>query len=361
MSIPIFRGLSHLFSTPSSGHVTLHTVSRAGLFLACICAFLMGSPAISVWAGPTADDILKALPITDDERQKVLNGEIVRWTTYESDDRELAVGIIMLKKGSPDKVVELFRGAEGYKLISAITGHGSISGKGSEADFAGLTLTPNGEKEAGRYLEAEPGDDHNLSTQEIAAFQALKEKAGDGAGKQAAVEAQIRKNLLARLQAYQSKGLDGTSPYERGDEKRVSSEEIRAAVHSNKVLASMYPKFNEVLLNYPKADMSGVEEKFYWLNIEVFGRPLLVLSHRLLFKAGDAYLASDRHFYASHEYNALQMVGGVWPKGESSLLAYLYRVSTDQVGGFGSSVKHPASRALIGPYVEDLAKEMRAR
>ena len=61
--------------------------------------------------------------------------------------------------------------------------------------------------------------------------------------------------------------------------------------------------------------MTGVEESFFWLNIEVFSRPLLVLVHRMLYQEGQTYLVSDRHFYTSHEYNSLQAVGGVWPQG----------------------------------------------
>ena len=152
------------------------------------------------------------------------------------------------------------------------------------------------------------------------------------------------------------------SPYERGNNtERLSSQEILLSVGANKLLAKHYPKFNEVLRNYPNLDMSGVEESFFWLNIEVFNRPLLVLSHRMLYKEGDTYVASDRHFYTSHEYNSLQAVGGVWPKNDGSLLVYLYRVSTDQVGGFGSSLKHPVSRALMGPYVEELFETIRAQ
>ena len=56
-----------------------------------------------------------------------------------------------------------------------------------------MVLEPNGEKEAGRYLEAEPGDDHNLDNKEIAAFQALKTQSKDGGGNQKAVETLIRK------------------------------------------------------------------------------------------------------------------------------------------------------------------------
>jgi len=336
-------------------------LGQACLLASLITCLTIGYSIEPALATPTADDIMKALPISDSKKKDVLNGELVRWTTLESDDRELAVGIVMLKKGSPEEVGKLFREADAYKLIDAVTATGKISAKTTEADFSNLVLEPNGEKEAGRYLEAEPGEGFNLDKQEIAAFQALKTKSKGGSGNQKAVEALIRKNFLARLQSYQAKGLDSISPYERGNEERLSGQEIRAAIGSNKILASLYPKFNEILHNYPNGDMTGVEESFYWLNIEVFSRPLLVLSHRMLFKTGDAYLASDRHFYASHEYNSLQLVGGVWPKGDSSLLIVLYRISTDQVGGFGSSAKYPVSRALIGPYIEELAEKIRAQ
>lgn len=320
-----------------------------------VSCLTIGNPIQPALAVHTADEVLKALPLSDSQKQDVLNGKVVKWTTTEAGERELAVGVVMLMKAKPENAARLFRGAEGYKQIEAVTAHGSISGKGTEADFANMVLEPNGEKEAGRYLDAEPGDDLNLDSKEIAAFQALKTKTKDGGVNQKAVEAQIRKNLLARLQAYQAKGLAGMSPYERGDnEERLSNQEILLSVDAAKLLTQHYPKFSEMLHNYPNTDMTGVEESFFWLNIEVFSRPLLVLSHRMLYKDGDTYVASDRHFYASREYNTLQAGGGVWPKGDSSLIAYLYRVSTDQVGGFGSSAKHPISRALMGPYVIEL-------
>ena len=336
-------------------------LGRACMVASMVTCLTIGYAIGPALAAPTADEVLKALPIPDSQKQDVLNGEIVKWTTVEAGERELAVGIMMLKKGSPEEVAKLFRGAEGYKLTDAITAHGSISGKGTEVDFANMVLEPNGEKEAGRYLEAEPGEGFNLDKQEIAAFQALKAQSKDGSVNQKAVESQIRKNFLARLQAYQAKGLDGIGPYERGSDERMSNQEILLSVDANKILAKLYPKFNQILHNYPNEDMTGVEESFVWLNIEVFSRPLLVLSHRLLINDGDTYVVSDRHLYASHEYNSLQAVGGVWPKGDSSLLVYLYRISTDQVGGFGSSAKHPVSRALMGPYIVDLFEKIRTQ
>jgi hypothetical protein len=323
---------------------------------------IIGYPLEPARGTPTADDILNALPLSASQKRQALNGRIVRWTTQESNNREIAVGIVMLMKANPENAAQLFRGAEGYKLIDAVTAHGVIPGKGTAADLANLVLEPNGEKEAGRYLDAKPGSSLNLDGQEISAFQALKTKLKNGERKQPAVESLIRQHLVTRLQAYQARGLDGVSPYSRGrNETRLASKKILLSVAANKITASLYPKFYEVLTKYPQADMAGVEESFFWLNIEVFSRPLLVLTHRMLYQEGEIYLASDRHFYASQEYNSLQAVGGVWPKDEGSLIVYLYRVSTDQVGGFGSSVKRPAARLLMGPYVEELFEKIRAQ
>jgi hypothetical protein len=67
-------------------------------------------------------------------------------------------------------------------------------------------LTPNGDAEAKRFADASAGTDLNLSTAEIAAFRALPERTN------AAVEAELRKVLLARYQVYRASGLAGSSP-----------------------------------------------------------------------------------------------------------------------------------------------------
>ncbi len=168
-------------------------LGQAFLLASLVACLTIGFSINTALAAPTADDIMKALPISDSKKEDVLNGEVVKWTTTEAGERELAVGIIMLMKAKPEKAAQLFRGAQGYKLTEAITAHGSISGKGTEADFSNMVLEPNGAKEAGRYLDAEPGEDFNLDKQEIAAFQALKTQSKDGGGTQKAVEALIRK------------------------------------------------------------------------------------------------------------------------------------------------------------------------
>lgn len=84
-----------------------------------------------------------------------------------------------------------------------------------------------------------------------------------------------------------------------------------------------------------------IEAQFYWLNIERFGRSTYVLSHRMLFRIGEAYAVLDRHFYRSHDYNSLRQGTAALPTKDGMLVYFLSRVSTDQVPGEASRVSRP--------------------
>ena len=312
----------------------------------------------SAMAVPTAEELLKALPLSDGEREDVLKGEIVRFTTEEGSDRELALGAVLLVRKVPENLIPLWREAVVFKLVGAVTAFGEISDQATVNDFAGMKLQPNGEDEAQRYLEAEPGDTLNLDMKEISAFQALKAKGGS----QAEVETLVREQLLDRYRAYREKGLSGIPPYARGGEKMFElSRDLLLATNEAKLVAKYFPSFHQTLLNYPASQAKQIETRFNWANVDVFSRPTLILSHRMLFNEGDAYVVVDRHFYASHEYNGLQAVGGALPAKEGSLLVSLYRISTDGVAGFGSSAKHPVARGLMGPYFEEIFEGIRKK
>jgi hypothetical protein len=314
---------------------------------------------------PTADEVLRELQVSDSDRQQIREGNIVTWTATEGSDRELAIGMALLVKTSAENVGKLFREATVFKTESAITAYGKTGGDGEVADFTGLKLEPNGEKEARRYLEARPGNDLNLDTKEIAAFQALKSASKDRAVPIQKVEALIREELLARYQAYHTKGLAGIRPYARKSGQHVfPRDELSLATKQSKLLAKYLPSVSDVLLNYPTTkikDGEEFEEQFFWMNVEVFGRPTYVLSHRMHFWIGEASLVVDRHFYASHAYNSLQQGVIALPTQDGMVAIYLSRVSTDQVTGFGSSAKRSVARALMGSYQKDMLKALRAK
>jgi hypothetical protein len=315
---------------------------------------------------PTADELLKQLNISARDQQGIRDGKIVTWTASEGSDRELAFGMALLAKTKGENIGQLFREASAFQTIEAgLTAHGKITGGGVLDDFADVRLEPNGEEEALRYLEAEPGDVLNLEAEEIAAYRTLKSSVKGGAVPVQKVERLIRQGLLARYQAYKTKGLAGIAPYERKSKHRLlAGDELTLATKQAKLVAKYLPFVYDVMSNYPivkTKEGEAVEEQYYWLNVELSGRPLYVLSHRMLFRVDEAYAVLDRHFYSSHDYNCLQQGLVALPTDDGMLITYLRRVSTDQVAGFGSKVKHPLARALMVSPIKGLLEALRVK
>ena len=315
---------------------------------------------------PPVGEILLDIRFSDKEQQLVREGRIVERTIGEGSERELAFGMALLVKAKPEKLAESYRKATVFEVVQQVKAHGRISGAGALADFAGLALQPNPEKEAQRYLDAQPGEELNLEAKEIAAFQALKSAGAKNPVPVKEVEQLVRQELLARYQAYRAKGLAGIAPYARAKgAQRLAGDELLQAAKGSVYLAKYVPVFYDLLLDYPaakkKAELKNLEESFYWVNLELFDRPTFVLMHRMALQVGDAYVAVERQFYTSHEYNSMQQLAAALPTQDGTLLLYVGRVSTDQVGGFGSSAKHPVARSLAAPYLKDMFESVRGR
>ncbi len=325
---------------------------------------MLCGPLPEASALPPADEVLQELQISDSDRQRIREGDIVAWTATEGSDRELALGMALLVKTKAENLSGLFHEAALFMNVKVITAYDEIRNEATRDDFAAVKLEPNGEKEARRYLEAEPGDELNLDAKEMAAFKALKSASKDRAVPIQKVEALIREGLLARYQAYRTKGLAGVAPYARKSGPHLlASNELSIATKQLKLLAKYIPSVYDVLIKYPATLKEGEEfrEQFFWINSEVRGRPTYALSHRMLFRVGEAYVIVDRQYYASHDYNCLQQGAAALPTGDGTVVVYLSRVSTEQVAGFGSSVKHSTSHVLMTPYFKDLLEALRAK
>ncbi len=342
-------------------------IGRTGFAIASLClSLLFGAPVAEAVVMPSVEEILKDLQISDKDKQRIRDGKIVDWTASEGSDRELALGMAFLVKVKLEVLAELYREALVLRDVSVITAHGRITGQGTMADLTGVKLEPNAEKEARRYLDAEPGDTLNLSKEEMAAFQALKPAGKKGEVPVKEVETLIRQGLLDRHHAYRTKGLTGIAPYERAKGgQRSAGEELLLSTKELTRVAKYLPAFHNFLINYPngmdKDEAKNVEEFFYWLNINVFGRPTYVLVHRMLYRVGGAALAVERQYYASHDFNSMLQGMAVFPTKDGTFLFYIGRVSTDQVAGFGSAAKHPISRAITAPYLKDFFKQIQAK
>ena len=105
------------------------------------------------------------------------------------------------------------------------------------------------------------------------------------------------------------------------------------------MLANYFPELYKAMLNYPAALPADAVETFYWLNRVVQGRPTAILGHRVMLSTGAVEVILTRQFYAGHSYNSNQLMIVCLPYLDGSLVFYANKTFTDQVAGFGGSMK----------------------
>jgi len=298
---------------------------------------------------PDAPTLLSALGFSQGEIQQVMSGQIVRSDTLKAaSDRELVAGMAFMVQDTPKAFVAKLKSGLAVKVDPQTLQTAEFKGAGSTADLAKLTLEPKASSRAQAYVNASPGENLNLSAQEISTFNALQPT-------QAAVTPAVAAQLLARMQAYQTQGLDGIAPYARSYGTRSVAEEIRTMVKASQPLQRYVPNAYQMLLAYPNSKPAGTEEAFRWSQINAHDVPTYTLTHALFVPDGNAYVVVQRMFYVSAGFNAEQAIAALVPVQGGTVMVYGNRTSTDQVEGWGGSAKRSIGSKMLESQLEALA------
>lgn len=309
-------------------------------------------------AAPTVDEVATNFGLSKEDIQRVRNGELVKTTTRETSDLELAAVMVFLVRAPVQKLVASLEVGPSSRYDPQVQSVTEIRGDGTLEDFKAAVLEPGGEKEAQRYLNAAPGDTLNLSLPEIASLAKLK-AAGDRGQPQ--VENAVRRLLLGRYQAYRARGLASIAPYVRGKDKQSQvAGDLRRATEAAGGIKKYAPTFYDALMKYPQGIPTGLTERFFCIRYALSGRPNFVLRHRLVFPVEDAYLVANRDFYVSSVYNDTQAVAGFLPVENGTVVVYLNRTTTDQLGGFGVSAKKAIGRNMMAKQLGEIFEKARA-
>jgi hypothetical protein len=297
---------------------------------------------------PPMETTLEAVGYSADQIAEVKAGKIVSISPKTVNERDLAASFAFFVPIAPAELVKdlqsgLLNDVDPNTIASA-----TISGAGTVDDFAKLALQPDSANRVKRYVSAKGGDDLNLSTEEIAAFNEL------GAGAAApAVEAELRKALLARYQAYRAKGLAGIAAYDRGNgSTRPPADDLRASLEASQNLKKYAPAAYDAMLNYPSSKPGG--EVFRWTQLKAHDVPTIVLVHAMYVPDGDAVLVLQRQFYVSEGFNCEQAVAGFLPVQGGTVVLYVNHTSTDQVTGFGGGAKRSIGSKLMSSQLQGL-------
>lgn len=322
----------------------------AAAAIACVAAPTAGAQV------PDANALLAAVGLSPAEIGQVEAGQLVRHSVPPASERELTAGLAFQVPIPPAQLVANSKRDLLDRVDPNMIGFGTIAPPGSPADFAKLTLAPDPAKRAQQYVNAAPGGDLNLSAEEIAAFNQL----GSGATP-AAVEAQVRSAVLARVQAYASKGLAGIAPYAHaGGQTRSPADELRTATNASKKLEQYVPAAFQYLHTYPNGKPPGTEEVFRWSQFDAHGVPTIALTHALFIPDGEAYVVVQRQYYVSAGYNAEQALAAFLPSKGGTVVVYANRTSTDQITGFGAGTKRSLGSKVLASQLETMFEKARS-
>src|ERR1700741_1936406 len=121
-------------------------------------------------------------------------------------------------------------------------------------------------------------------------------------------------NALAQrmaLQAilnYEQGGNIALGSYRDKNHPAVVADTFASLVSRSKALPVYLPELREYLLNYPKADSSGIESQFYWEKVNFGLKPTLRIVQAIVYRgsrsAQPAYAIAMKQLYASHYFEA---------------------------------------------------------
>lgn len=303
-------------------------------------------------AQPSADQVLTDAGLSAGDRQSVSSGEFVNASISGVSERDLSFATAFLVKTPPDALAKQIVAGALVTADTQVQAFGELSGPGSLADFAKLTLTGD---EAAALANAKPGDALNLSASEIAAFRALSSAAAP------AVQDQLRRMLLARYQAYRASGLAGIAPYDRGGRASDPAADLRRASQATQDIHMHLPAFQKLLLGYPQAKLPGTQEKFYWLKSLIHGEMTYALAHVLEAVDGAARVVARREYYVSTGYNAEQTLAGFLPVQSGTVVISTVHAFTEQVTGFGGSVKRGIGSKVMASQMKEIYEAEREK
>ncbi len=315
---------------------------------------LAGLVSASAQQKPSTAELLEGTILDSKQQKKILAGEKVAIQAHEASPREMAVLLSCLISPGRKGTLATLRTNKPVMPEEYRDASGAIDLEDIEGSLGTLTIGDKAKSEAKRYLEAQPGWELSLSTEEIAAFRALDPPEGEGV---AAVEAQLRRMFAERLRAYRSEGLSGIADFDRG-RGQVSSvaEDLNRTTLGAEGFKSVLPKAHRALLDYPGEAPPDGESFYFWTRLKILGRPVFMLNERLAGSFDGAEVVIDRQIYTTQFLGGGQTVTAMVPVQEGTLVFYVNHTFVDR--WTGPSFATGAKRAVGLRIIDNVLKEM---
>ena len=313
----------------------------------------------------TIDSLMAHLAFDKSYKKALLDGKILSTGMPEMETlrEELAVSAVMLVVRAPiEKVVASYLDRESFRQNDDIIAFNMIRSPQRtalpvEEDFRAVGFTKDESQEVKKLIDFKGGETFNFSLDEIKQFRGINPKDPAVLDK---VSLLVRHILLKRYQSYIARGLEAVAPYERDRGKRsLPRRELTVAIGSTKLLENHFSDFYLSLLNYPESVGENVKNEFYWFKSKLDNRPVFQLRHYMADIHDNFAVVAEMQFYVGHTYNSMLTVIGCVPYEGGTVVFCTNRTFTDQVAGFGSSLKRNVGRRRIEDSISEYFAKLR--
>ncbi len=333
----------------------LHKLTICLIFACTILAqgFMVQNAPAGQKAPVSIDKIMAHLAFDKSYKKALLNGKILSTGMPEMEKlrEELAVSAVMLVVRAPmEKVVAAYLNGESFRQSDDTMAYHLIHTTPKTAlpekkDFDTAGFTKGELSEVKKLMDFKGGATFNFSRDEIKQFRSVDPK-DPAVGEK--VSLILRQILAQRCQSYFSRGLMGVAPYERDRGKQsFPGRELTVAVASTQLLENHFPDFYQSLLKYPEIIGKNIKNDFYWFKNKLDNRPVFQLCHYMTDIRSHYAIVAELRFYVEHTYNSMSTVIGCVPFEGGTVVFCINRTFTDQVAGFGSSLKRNIGRRRI--------------
>ena len=242
--------------------------------------------------------------LKDAEIREIRDGKAVAKTLdAPTADQVFVFGSVYINS-TPERYLKFASDIDALRKLPSFLALRKFSDPPQLSDLTGFTLD---EEDFKQLKDCKPGHcEVQLPSEAMEEFQRSVDWSASDASDQANRLAQ--QMALQALLDYEQGGNSALGTYRDKNHPAAVAETFASLLNRSKALPVYLPELREYLLNYPKADSSGIESEFYWEKVNFGLKPTIRLVQAIVYQGKSperpAYAVAVKQLYASHYFES---------------------------------------------------------
>ncbi|HST08944.1 MAG TPA: hypothetical protein VLL05_01100 [Terriglobales bacterium] len=279
-------------------------ISTVVLFALCLSPVMgSGIPAADKPAEPDAF-FHEFIGLNDDQIREIRGGKaMAKILDSPIADQVFVFGSVYINS-TPERYLKFASDIDALRKLPSYLALRKFSDPPQLSDLTGFTMD---EADFKQLKNCKPGHcEVQLPSEAMEKFQRSVNWSAPDASDQANHLAQ--QMALQALLNYQQGGNVALGTYRDKNHPAVVVETFASLLNRSKALPVYIPELREYLLNYPKADSSGIQSEFYWEKVNFGLKPTIRMVQAIVYQGKSpqqpAYAVAVKQLYASHYFES---------------------------------------------------------